>query len=63
MKILRISEVRKITGLGRSTLYDMISAGCFPRQVRIGKRAVGWLEPEIETWVGSKVSERDSVGA
>lgn len=31
------------TGLSRSTVYDYIAQGLFPRQRRLGPRRVGWL--------------------
>ncbi|MCY1127694.1 AlpA family transcriptional regulator [Frigidibacter sp. RF13] len=54
MRILRRKEVEAWTGLSRSTLYQMMSEGLFPRQVKIGKRAVGWPESKIAEWLASR---------
>jgi prophage regulatory protein len=53
--ILRLKQVKARTGLARSTLYERIKAGGFPRQVSLGARAVGWLESDIEAWITAQV--------
>lgn len=53
--ILRLPQVTERTGLSRSTIYLRMSQGKFPRQVWLGARAVGWLEDEIDEWVGECV--------
>ena len=52
-----------VTGLPRSTIYDRMSEGTFPKPVKIGPQAVGWLEDEIAAWVEAKISERDGTEA
>jgi len=55
IKILRLKEVIKLTGLSRSTIYSEISKGNFPRQISLtGKRRVGWLESSIIEWIKSR---------
>ncbi len=51
---LRLTDVRSVTGLGRSTIYRQINAGEFPRPYRLGGRAVGWKRSEIENWVENR---------
>ena len=53
--IWRLSEVLRQTGLSRSTIYEMISRGEFPRQVKLGRRAVGWIANDVDEWIHSKV--------
>jgi prophage regulatory protein len=53
--ILRLPEVKARVGLSRSAIYLAISRDEFPRPVRIGARAVGWLESEIEEWICGRV--------
>ena len=43
IRFIRLNEVRQITGLSRSSIYQFIAEGKFPSQVRIGTRAVAWL--------------------
>lgn len=56
--ILRRRQVEKLTGLARSTIYELIKKGLFPAPVRIGKRAVGWHGDKIEAWIASRPSAR-----
>jgi prophage regulatory protein len=60
-RILRRREVSDRTGLGRSTLYAYMQDGRFPRAIKLGPRAVGWLEDEIEKWIAERVAERDRI--
>jgi len=53
--IWRLPDVVHHTGLSRSTIYEMIQRNEFPRQVRLGKRAVGWMAEDITTWISSRV--------
>lgn len=39
--ILRLSEVKKCTGLSRSTIYARMAAGTFPKAINLGPRTVG----------------------
>lgn len=54
--ILRLPLVKGRTGLSRSTIYQRIADGSFPKPISLGARAVGWLESEIEAWLESCVS-------
>lgn len=57
--ILRRRDVEARTGLSRSTLYELVARGEFPRPVRLTARAVGWIELEVSAWVNARVQERD----
>ena len=50
---LPLCEVQRRTGLSRSTIYEKISEGTFPRQVKVGPRGVRWLERDITAWIQS----------
>ena len=49
-RIYRLPQVRERTGLATSTIYLHIAQGRFPRPVRIGPRAVGWREADLDAW-------------
>ena len=54
-RILRLNEVKVLTGLSRSTIYAEIAKGKFPRQVKLtGARSVGWYESAIAQWIESR---------
>ena len=52
--ILRRPQVEARTGLSRSTLYQYIQDGLFPRPVSLGARAVGWLESDVTAWIAAR---------
>jgi len=58
--ILRRPQVQQRTGLSRSTLYQYIKDGDFPKPVQLGMRAVGWLESDISDWIAKRVREARS---
>jgi prophage regulatory protein len=55
--ILRRKQVEARTGLRRSTIYSKVASGDFPRPVRLGARAVGWVEAEISQWLTSRIAQ------
>lgn len=59
-KILRLTDVKEITGLSRSTIYNKISKNTFPKPVSLGVRATGWVQREINDWIAQRIDERNS---
>jgi prophage regulatory protein len=55
--ILRLPAVKARTGLSRSSIYQHVADGSFPRPVSLGARAVGWVESDIESWISRKITE------
>jgi prophage regulatory protein len=55
-RLLRLRDVCRATGLCRSMIYKLQSEDKFPRRVKIGLRAVGWLEDEVAQWVADRVA-------
>ena len=58
-------EVELATGLPRSTIYERMAKGKFPRPVfPDGARAARWVEAEIIDWQAKQIAARDgkSVG-
>ena len=53
--ILRLPDVKRSTGLSRSTIYLRIAQGTFPKPVSLGGRAVGWLEAEVQQWLQRRI--------
>lgn len=54
-RILRLGEVISRTGRSRSSIYADIERGEFPRPIKIGPRAVGWMETEIDSWIKERI--------
>jgi len=57
-RILRLNEVIGITGLGKTTIYQLQRAGDFPRCVKMTAQAVGWIEDEVRTWITNRMAAR-----
>ena len=56
-RILRLPEVKKITGLSRSSIYLRMATEEFPKSISLGDRAVGWLEQDVCKWIEEKVEQ------
>jgi prophage regulatory protein len=52
-RFLRITAVEDLTGLARSTIYEHMAAGRFPRPFKAG-RASRWRLSEIRTWMSDQ---------
>ncbi len=61
--ILRLPEVKRSTGLSRSTIYLRIAEGRFPKPIGLGGRAVGWLEAEVQEWLTRRIEASRKVSA
>lgn len=59
-QFLRRREVEARTGLARSTLYDRMAAGTFPKPIGIGGERVAWLQSEVEAWMAARIAARGS---
>jgi prophage regulatory protein len=57
---LRLPEVLRRTGLNRSTCYELIAAGNFPKPVKIAPRAIAFPENEVEKWAVERLAEREA---
>lgn len=55
----RRTSLEEMLGISRSTIYRMMKVGEFPRPTKLGRRAVGWPEDEIEQWLRSKANSTD----
>jgi predicted DNA-binding transcriptional regulator AlpA len=65
---LRLEAVKQATGLGRSTIYDLMAENPprFPRPVKPGgenAKVVAWLASEIAAWQREKIAARDNAVA
>ena len=49
--LIRIKTVIAMTGLSRSTIYERMKRGEFPRSVQLSVRHVAWREREVLDWI------------
>ena len=52
-RLLRLAEVRSRVGLGKTSIYEMVRQGLFPKPIKITPAAVRWSEREIDAWIAS----------
>ena len=55
-RILRFKDVQKLIPFSRSYIYNLISQGRFPVQVKLveGGRGAGWWEHEIQEYLDKR---------
>ncbi len=60
--VLRWPEVAKIVPISRSHAHALAAQGKFPKPIKLGPRASGWLLSEIRTWMAERVADSRSSG-
>ncbi len=50
---LRITNVVKKTGLGKSTIWLWVKENRFPKPIKLSPRVTVWEEDKIEKWMCS----------
>lgn len=50
-RIVREAERKRLTGLSRTTRWELERRGQFPQRRRLGVNSVGWLESELREWM------------
>jgi prophage regulatory protein len=48
--LIRLTDVCRLVGLSRSTIYRRVSDGTFPRPLRVSVRSVRWRMHHILDW-------------
>jgi prophage regulatory protein len=57
--ILRIHDLQKATGLSRTSIYELMSRGHFPKGKPIaGLQAVGWDSREVAIWIDQQLDNQ-----
>jgi prophage regulatory protein len=59
LRYIRLREVSKRLGVGHSTIYRMIAAGEFPRQLKLSEHTAVWVEREVDAFMNARIAERD----
>jgi prophage regulatory protein len=58
LQIIREDELTKTLNMHRATIARLEELGDFPRRVKLGRRAVGWLRTDIEKWLAARLAAR-----
>ena len=59
-QVIRLAQVKAMTGLSRSTIYKFISHKVFPKQIKLGLKSSGWLLDEVDAWIQNQIKNRDN---
>lgn len=57
LKVIRLPQLKELLGLSRSTIYNRISEKSkyydplFPKSVRLGSKAVGWILKDVYFYI------------
>jgi len=57
-QVLSLAMVKEATSLGRTSIYDGIRKGTFPKPIKLTVRRVGFLSSEIAAYIAARASER-----
>ena len=58
LNILKLRQVTDKAAISRSSLYAKVKQGKFPAPVKLGERASGWIEDEIDAWIEQRIQAR-----
>lgn len=58
-RILRLRQVIQRIGLKRDSIYRGARENWFPKPIKLGERASGWFEDEVDAWLQQRADERD----
>lgn len=56
--LIKLPRVLEKTGLGRTAIYTNPT---FPKPVKIGTRAVAWVEQEVDDWIARRIAASRTV--
>lgn len=58
-RLLRSTQAAQKLGLSRSSFYERVKNSELPKAIKIGRRAVAWLESELDAYIVARIAERD----
>ena len=58
LRLISLKDVMTRTALSKSTIYQLIKDGLFPKSVNITTRRVAWLAHEIDSWLSERINAR-----
>ena len=55
--LIRLPEVSRQVGLGKSAIYELIAANAFPAPIKLGRYS-RWSQNEVQSWVEQQKAAR-----
>lgn len=59
-RLIRLPEVISITGLSRSTIYELEKDGKFPKRCALTAKTSAWSWAEVQSFVADRLSRREA---
>ena len=56
-RLIRLPDVESAIGCKKSTIYELMKVGRFPKPVRLSARHVVWSESAVLQWVQDRIRE------
>lgn len=56
-RLLRLPKVEEMTGCRKSSIYEWMRLGTFPKSIRLNARTVAWSESDVSKWVQDRIAE------
>jgi len=56
----KLPVVVQQTTMSSASIYRLVKAGKFPAPVKVGARAVAWIGSEVDAYIASCITTRDS---
>lgn len=55
-RLIRLPEVQRLTGLGRSQVYALAAADRFPRPIKLSERCSAWVDGDVRAWIANRIA-------
>ncbi|WP_191938395.1 AlpA family transcriptional regulator [Pantoea agglomerans] len=55
--LIRLPEVQRRTGYSKAWIYRLLKESRFPKSVKIGSRAIAFVESEVDEWIEQRIAE------
>lgn len=55
--LIRLPEVQRRTGYSKAWIYRLLRESRFPQSVKIGSRAIAFVESEVDDWINQRIAE------
>ncbi|MDX2426152.1 MAG: AlpA family phage regulatory protein [Cycloclasticus sp.] len=60
-QIIKLFQVKNLTGLSGSTIYRLARLGTFPTPIKLSERSSGWIAEEVNQWLDDKITSSRKV--
>jgi prophage regulatory protein len=60
-ELWRLPTVKTATGMGRTTIYELVAQKLFPKPVQLAGRSVAWPSSEVQAWVSARIAGKSDV--